>query len=71
MDKDAITKLIKQTPSPVCKLVMEGRTQEFFLLDGIVESINTDAIIFRTKTQTSAISFKKILEITLTNRKEL
>jgi len=50
---------------------MEGNNQPLFILTGIIEEINIDAIIFRTKTQTSAISFKKILEITLTNTREL
>lgn len=71
MDKESITKLIKETPSPVVKLVMEGNYQPLFILNGVVEAINSDSIIFRTKQQTSAISFKKILEIVLTDRREL
>jgi len=71
MDRESIIAIIKNTPSPVIKLVMEGRNSPFFILDGVVESITTDAVIFRSRTQTSAVSFSKIIEIVLTDRRIL
>jgi hypothetical protein len=71
MDKETITRLIKTTPSPVVKLVMEGNSQPLFIIMGIIEEINNESLIFKSRTQTSAIDFRKILEITLTDRRQL
>ncbi len=71
MDKETITRLIPKTPSPVVKLSVEGHHQPLFILNGIIESINNDSLIFTTRTQTSAIAFQKIIEIVLTDRRTL
>ena len=71
MDKETITRLIPKTPSSVVKLCVEGHHKPLFVLDGIIESINSDSLIFTSRTQTSAIAFSKIIEIVLTDRREL
>ena len=65
MDKETIIKLITTTPSPPVKLVMEGRHSPYFILDGTVESIQEDSLIFKSRTMTGAVSFSKIIEIVI------
>jgi len=70
MDRTTIITLIPKPPVAV-KLIVEGHHKPYFVLDGTIDAINSDSLIFRTSTQTSAISFQKIIEIVLMNQKEL
>ncbi len=71
MDRNIVKKLIPQTPSPVINLIMESNTGGMFALRGIVLEVDENSLIFKTKQCTSALDYRKILQIVLTSQREL
>jgi len=70
MDKKTILGLIPQTPSPTITLCIQGHYRPRFILDGRIDAINDDSLIFTTSQKTSAIRFSEIIEIILSDRRE-
>jgi uncharacterized protein involved in tolerance to divalent cations len=72
MDQQIVKKLIgEQLPSNVCNLVLESNNQAFFALTGQVLEIGETSLIFKTKTRTAAVDYRRILELVPLDRKEL
>jgi len=58
--------VISQFQGEYVKLVLEGN----FALNGFIDMVYEDAILFTTKQKTSVIRFDRIQEITKDNRRE-